>query len=34
VSEQFRQDMIKWLEGQDKDGDFSDEAHAAMACRS
>lgn len=28
--EQFRQDMIRWLEGQDRNGDFSDSEAAAQ----
>jgi hypothetical protein len=31
--ERFRQDMIRWLESQDRDGDFSDEASAAQGMR-
>jgi hypothetical protein len=34
MSEQFRQDMIKWLEHQDRDGDFCDEDAAAQGLRS
>jgi hypothetical protein len=31
--DQFRQDMIRWLESQDRNGDFSDEATAAQGMR-
>jgi hypothetical protein len=31
--EQFRQDMIRWLGSQDRDGDFSDEATTAQGMR-